>query len=38
MAADKATQYFAPEEPAVDQPDAQDASTAVTGDDAAADP
>ena len=38
MAANKATQSSALEDPVVDQPDAQDTSTAVTGDDAATDP
>ena len=38
MAADKATQSSAPEELAADQLNAQDASTAVAGDDAAANP
>ena len=38
MAANKATQSSAPEDPIADQPDAQDTSTAVTGDDAATDP
>ena len=38
MAADEAIQSFASEEPAADQPDAQDASTAVDGDDALANP
>ena len=37
MAANKATQSSAPEDPVADQPDAQDTSTAVTGDDAATD-
>ena len=36
MAADEATQSSAPEEPAADQLDAQDTSTAVNGDDALA--
>ena len=38
MAADEATQSSAPEEPVVDQTNAQDASAAVAGDDVAADP
>ena len=38
MAANKATQSSTPEDPVADQPDAQDTSTAVTGDDAATDP
>ena len=33
MAADEATQSSAPEEPAADQTEVQDASTAVDGDD-----
>ena len=38
MAADEATYSSAPEEPVADQTNDQDASTAVAGDDAAADP
>ena len=38
MAADEATQSSAPEEPVVDQTNAQDASAVVAGDDVAADP
>ena len=38
MAANEATQSSALEELAADQPDAQDVSTAVASDDAAADP
>ena len=38
MAADEATQSFAPEDPVTDQTNAQDASTAVASDDAATDP
>ena len=38
MAADEATQSSAPEEPIADQPNAQDASTAVDGDDTPANP
>ena len=38
MAADEATQSSVPEEPAADQPDAQDASIVVAGDDTAANP
>ena len=38
MAADEATQSSAPEDPVADQTNAQDASAAVTSDDAAADP
>ena len=38
MAANKTTQSSALEEPTADQPNAQDASTAVAGDDAAANP
>ena len=38
MAADEATQSSAPEEPVVDQTNAQDASAAVAGDDVAANP
>ena len=38
MAANEATQSSAPEELTADQPDAQDASTAVAGDDVTANP
>ena len=38
MAADEATQSSAPEDPVADQTNAQDASAAVTSDDATADP
>ena len=38
MAANETTQSSALEEPTADQPNAQDASTAVAGDDAAANP
>ena len=38
MAADEATQSSASKEPVADQPDAQDASTAVDGDDTPANP
>ena len=38
MAADKATQSSAPEEPIAEQTNVKDASAAVAGDDAAADP
>ena len=38
MAVDEATQLSAPEEPAADQTEVQDASTAADGDDAPANP
>ena len=38
MAADEATQSSAPEDPITEQTNVEDASAAVTGDDAAADP